>query len=130
MAQCSILKRALAVWLFAALLVSGSALSSAATQTNALSVIRLNGLPEQATQIHALIHQGGPFASEKDGVVFGNRERILPSKTRGYYREYTVPTPGLRHRGKRRMVCGGLPRTPDICYYTADHYASFRRIEP
>ena len=80
--------------------------------------------------MYALIHQGGPFASEKDGVVFGNRERLLPPRTRGYYREYTVPTPGLKHRGVRRIVCGGEPRTPEMCFYSADHYASFRRIVP
>jgi ribonuclease T1 len=130
MAQCSIVKKALAVWCVGALLVSGSALVPAATPADALAVIRLSGLPEQAMQTYALIHRGGPFASAKDGVVFGNRERLLPSRTRGYYREYTVPTPGLRHRGKKRMVCGGPPRVPDVCYYTADHYASFRRIEP
>lgn len=78
----------------------------------------------------ALIHQGGPFVSERDGVVFGNRERLLPIRKRGYYREYTVPTPGLTHRGVRRIVCGGKPKAPDACYYTADHYESFRRIAP
>lgn len=87
-------------------------------------------LPRQGEQIYQLIHQGGPFAHEKDGVVFGNRERLLPAQKRGYYREYTVTTPGLRHRGIRRIVCGGQPKTPDTCYYTADHYASFRKIVP
>jgi ribonuclease T1 len=81
-------------------------------------------------QTYELIHQGGPFAHEKDGVVFGNRERLLPAQKRGYYHEYTVRTPGARNRGVRRIVCGGQPRTPDICYYTADHYASFRKIVP
>jgi len=77
----------------------------------------------------SLIYQGGPFRYDKDGAVFGNRERILPAKNRGYYREYTVKTPGERSRGARRIVCGGLiPTTPDACYYTDDHYASFRRI--
>ena len=70
------------------------------------------------------------FAYEKDGTVFGNRERLLPVQKRGYYHEYTVTTPGLSHRGVRRIVCGGQPKTPDVCYYTADHYASFRRIVP
>ena len=87
-------------------------------------------LPLQGAQIYALIHRGGPFAYEKDGTVFGNRERLLPLKTRGYYREYTVATPGARNRGARRIVCGGQPTTPDTCYYTADHYESFRRIVP
>ena len=63
--------------------------------------------------------------------MFGNRERLLPAYRRGYYREYTVRTPGVRHRGARRIVCGGQrPTQPDACYYTADHYSSFRRIEP
>ena len=76
-----------------------------------------------------LIYQGGPFKYDKDGSVFGNRERILPAKNRGYYLEYTVKTPGERSRGARRIVCGGfVPATPDACYYTDDHYASFRRI--
>jgi len=92
-------------------------------------VIRLEDLPREGRQMVELIRQGGPFASEKDGVVFGNRERLLPVRKRGYYREYTVATPGLTHRGARRIVCGGQPREPDACYYTADHYQSFRRIE-
>jgi len=92
--------------------------------------IGLAELPKQGVETYALIHQGGPFASEKDGATFGNRERILPAKKRGYYLEYTVPTPGLSHRGVKRIVCGGARTTPDVCYYTADHYASFRRIVP
>lgn len=90
--------------------------------------IALSELPPQGRETFGLISQGGPFPYEKDGTVFGNRERLLPLHPRGYYREYTVRTPGLSHRGKRRIVCGGAPRTPDACYYTADHYASFRRI--
>ena len=61
-------------------------------------------------------------------MVFGNREGNLPAKPRGYYHEYTVPTPGLKSRGARRIVCGGPVRVPDACYYTADHYRSFARI--
>ncbi len=114
----------------AAALVSGSALAKAPVQIDLPSTINLTELPRQGIQIYALIQQGGPFATEKDGVVFANRERLLPTKKRGYYREYTVPTPGLSHRGIKRIVCGGQPRTPDICYYTADHYASFRMIAP
>ena len=69
------------------------------------------------------------FRYDKDGTVFGNRERILPAKNRGYYHEYTVKTPSVRTRGARRIVCGGVkPATPDACYYTDDHYASFRQI--
>lgn len=87
-------------------------------------------LPVQGAETYALITQGGPFPYEKDGVVFGNRERLLPISNRGYYREYTVRTPGVSHRGTRRIVCGGKPKAPDACYYSADHYASFRKIVP
>jgi ribonuclease T1 len=91
--------------------------------------VALEALPAEARQTHQLILSGGPFPYAKDGTVFGNRERLLPRNTRGYYREYTVPTPGVKHRGARRIVCGGrAPRTPEACYYTQDHYASFRRI--
>lgn len=92
--------------------------------------VSLAELPRQGVETYHLIRQGGPFPHEKDGVVFGNRERLLPARTRGYYREYTVATAGVRNRGTRRIVCGGAPRTPDACYYTADHYASFRVIVP
>lgn len=92
-------------------------------------VVALTTLPAQAQATYRLIHAGGPFPYEKDGTVFGNRERLLPIKARGYYREYTVKTPGSRDRGARRIVCGGKPPTqPEACYYTADHYASFSRI--
>lgn len=94
------------------------------------ATVPLHALPTQGVETYRLIRQGGPFPFEKDGVVFGNRERQLPKAKRGYYREYTVKTPGSRDRGARRMVCGGPAKTPDACYYTADHYASFRRIEP
>ena len=91
--------------------------------------ITLAALPPQGRDVMAQIRQGGPFRYEKDGTVFGNRERLLPRHKRGFYREYTVPTPGLRHRGARRIVCGGTQvRAPEACYYTEDHYASFRRI--
>jgi len=90
--------------------------------------IALAELPPQGRATYALIHEGGPFPYEKDGTVFGNRERLLPSKQRSFYREYTVRTPGSRNRGARRIVCGGKPQIPDVCYYTSDHYASFREI--
>ncbi len=96
----------------------------------AMATVSEAGLPPAAVQTNRLIHQGGPFAHEKDGVVFGNRERLLPLHKRGYYREYTVTTPGSRDRGARRIVCGGAASRPDACYYTDDHYASFRRIVP
>ena len=87
-------------------------------------------MPPQALETYRNIRKGPPFPYEKDGVVFGNRERLLPPQKRGYYREYTVRTPGERDRGPRRIVCGGPARLPEACYYTADHYASFRKIVP
>ena len=92
--------------------------------------IALSELPLQGQQTHRLIFQGGPFPFDKDGVVFGNRERLLPMQKRGYYREYTVPTPGARDRGAKRIVCGGTATLPNACFYSADHYASFRKIVP
>jgi ribonuclease T1 len=86
-------------------------------------------MPREGQKTYQLILQGGPFPYDKDGTVFGNRERLLPRHARGYYREYTVRTPGTRHRGARRIVCGGQePTRPKACYYTQDHYASFRLI--
>jgi ribonuclease T1 len=93
-------------------------------------VVALAALPVQAQQTYALILQGGPFPFDKDGSVFGNREHRLPVQARGYYREYTVKTPGVKSRGARRIACGGVPRSPEACYYSDDHYASFRRIGP
>ena len=91
--------------------------------------VALAELPLEAQQTEKLIRAGGPFPYSKDGVTFGNRERMLPRRERGFYREYTVPTPGSRNRGARRIVCGGAPPVkPEVCYYTEDHYASFRRI--
>lgn len=93
--------------------------------------VALAALPPEAATTHRLIRSGGPFPYSKDGSVFGNRERLLPSQGRGYYREYTVPTPQSRDRGARRIVCGGLrPALPEACWYTDDHYASFRLIAP
>jgi ribonuclease T1 len=97
-------------------------------QADSQATVSAAELPRQGRETYQLIMQGGPFPFDKDGSVFGNRERLLPPYRRGYYREYTVKTPGSRDRGARRIVCGGQPRTPDACYYTADHYASFRKI--
>ncbi len=92
------------------------------------AVIHVAELPPQGRATYELIRQGGPFPNGKDGAVFGNRERLLPAAKRGFYREYTVPTPGSRDRGARRIVCGGPIKQPYACYYSADHYASFRVI--
>jgi ribonuclease T1 len=89
-----------------------------------LTVVEVDELPREARETLALIKQGGPFPYKRDGVMFGNRERRLPARPSGYYREYTVPTPGARDRGARRIVAG----TPDEFYYTDDHYNTFRRI--
>ena len=81
--------------------------------------------------INIAAQRPGSPEPEHDGGVFGNREELLPDEDYGYYREYTVETPGSADRGARRIVCGGTPPTkPDQCYYTADHYASFARILP
>jgi ribonuclease T1 len=85
-------------------------------------------LPREARDVLAVIRAGGPFRYERDGVVFGNRERHLPAQPSGYYHEYTVPTPGVKTRGARRIVCGGPRTAPAACFYTHDHYRSFRRI--
>jgi len=93
--------------------------------------VALARLPDQAQETYRRVLSGGPFPYRKDGIVFGNRERQLPAKSRGYYREYTVKTPGSADRGARRIVCGGAkPTEPESCFYTADHYASFSRIVP
>jgi guanyl-specific ribonuclease Sa len=84
-------------------------------------------LPPEAAATLQLIEQGGPFPHRQDGTVFQNREGLLPQRPRGYYREYTVRTPGVSHRGARRIVTGGNP--PEVYYYTEDHYRSFRRLE-
>lgn len=136
-----VLRRVAARALAAAALVAsvaiglGAAPSAATARTPdnpALAdTVALATLPPEALQTHRLILAGGPFPYKKDGTVFFNRERLLPPRPRGQYREYTVRTPGLSHRGARRIVCGGLPPTqPEACWYTADHYASFKRIQP
>lgn len=97
-----------------------------------IPTIHAAALPGEARETLALIKQGGPFPYRKDGSVFGNFERRLPVRTRGYYREYTVPTPGARARGARRIVAGqgaaGDVRISGEYYYTDNHYRSFRKI--
>jgi ribonuclease T1 len=95
-----------------------------AAQHAELAIISVAELSPEARDTLRAIKQGGPFAYPRDGVVFGNYERVLPKHPRGYYREYTVKTPGARNRGARRIVCG----QPVECYYTADHYQTFKRI--
>lgn len=97
------------------------------------ATVSLSQLPTEAQQTLRLIRQGGPFPyPRKDGSTFGNFEKRLPLQARGYYREYTVPTPGSRDRGARRIVAGegraGNVTTSGEYYYSDDHYRSFRRI--
>lgn len=117
--------RMVSVLLFAAAFGSASLNTYARVSTEPISVHRL---PPEAREVLKLVKAGGPFRFERDGVVFGNRERQLPSRTWGYYHEYTVPMPGAYNRGARRIVCGGARTAPEACYYTGDHYQTFRRI--
>jgi ribonuclease T1 len=116
--------------------VAGAVLTTDAAQARGLPPVTggsvpLAQLPVEAQTTHRLILTGGPFPHRKDGSVFGNRERLLARKPRGFYHEYTVQTPGSRDRGARRIVCGGNPPVnPEACFYTGDHYASFQRIVP
>ena len=140
MSGCSRLKPALSGLIFSLVLGASGLTSlggvwakgppSQGAASSGLANVTLAELPSQAQEVHGLILRGGPFAYEKDGTVFGNRERQLPGHARGFYREYTVVTPGLRNRGPRRIVCGGESKVPEACYYTDDHYASFRKIVP
>jgi ribonuclease T1 len=116
-------------------LMAGSLLFAAAVEarrdrSDRDAFIAAAELPSQARQTLALIQRGGPFPYDRDSVVFGNREHLLPSKPRGYYHEYTVPTPGARTRGARRIICGGNVGDIGECYYSDDHYQSFKRIRP
>jgi ribonuclease T1 len=90
----------------------------------AMPVIAVADLSAEARDTLRAIKQGGTFSYPRDGAVFNNFERVLPERQRGYYHEYTVITPGANNRGVRRIVCGLLPE----CYYTADHYQTFKRI--
>jgi ribonuclease T1 len=125
-------RQALRATLVAAVLAgagTGPAAVARGLEPSPPTAVSLAVLPPEAQTTHRLILTGGPFPYAKDGSVFGNRERLLPRRQRGHYREYTVKTPGARDRGARRIVCGGPTATaPDACFYTDDHYASFRLI--
>jgi len=119
--------------LLAALFVALPACSrDASTLVEPGQTIAVADLPSEARATLALIKRGGPFPYRKDGTVFQNRERRLPIRPRGYYTEYTVPTPSERDRGPRRLVAGkgatGEAATSGEYWYTADHYNSFRRV--
>jgi ribonuclease T1 len=110
----------------------GFAGNAGARERPAPTAIAVADLPAEARQTLALIRHGGPFPYQRDGVVFGNYEKRLPYESRGYYHEYTVPTPGSHGRGARRIIAGegraGDVRRSGEYYYTDDHYRSFRRI--
>ena len=91
-----------------------------------LAQISVNALPKEAHDTLAQIEKGGPYAFERDGIVFGNFEKRLPIKERGYYNEFTVKTPGVKHRGARRIITGKGGEK----YYSDDHYKTFKRIVP
>ncbi len=111
-------------FMFAAPMVFSRTVACAVGQS-----IATQELPKQGRDTLALIQAGGPFSSNRDGITFSNRERILPKAPRGFYREYTVRTPGVKNRGARRIVCGGDQRAADTCYYSDDHYQSFKCIQ-
>ncbi len=113
---------ALLVWLGAFNLAQAVDNHAAATP---IVSITLAELPPEGRDTLVLIKKGGPFPYDRDGIVFGNFEGVLPKQARGYYHEYTVPTPGARTRGTRRIISG----KPGEYYYTADHYQTFKRIK-
>lgn len=108
-------------------LIGAALFGTALARDHSIGSVSLQQLPAEARATLQLIDAGGPFPYRRDGIVFQNRERILPLQAKGYYREYTVQTPGRSDRGARRIVTGGQP--PVVYYYTADHYSSFRRIQ-
>jgi len=108
-----------------ALALAGSAEARGPRPERPLQTVQVRELPPEAREAIALIRRGGPFPHRRDGAVFQNRERRLPAQRRGYYREYTVPTPGARDRGARRVVAGASGEL----FYSGDHYRTFRRVE-
>ena len=119
----SLWRRFVAALLAVSLLAPGVALAQRAP--GAIPEVAVSGLPAEARQTIELIRKSGPFAHERDGAAFGNFEKQLPVRARGYYSEYTVRTPGAKDRGARRIVAG----KGGEFYYTDDHYRSFRRIK-
>lgn len=119
--------RAVLIFIFSLLLPSipqAEARSDRSHNVHAVQESTVSALPLEVAETLRLIRQGGPFPYPRDGIVFGNFEKRLPAKQRGYYHEYTVKTPSVRSRGARRIVCG----QPAECYYSDDHYETFKRI--
>ncbi|GAB2984824.1 hypothetical protein GCM10027184_40670 [Saccharothrix stipae] len=100
---------------------------AACGDTSGFRKVALSTLPSQATDTVRLIQRGGPYPYSQDNQTFYNREGILPACSTGYYKEYTVKTPGISTRGARRIVTGNA--TPKLYFYTADHYASFVLVD-
>lgn len=123
-------RRLLSLCLLVLALVSGACSPRVDSGATGLAgdEVALKALPAEARATYALIRRGGPFPYSKDGTTFFNREGLLPARPRGHYKEYTVPTPGARDRGARRIVAGGDPKASGDFWYTDDHYRSFRRI--
>jgi ribonuclease T1 len=119
---------ALAILVFAATFAysPGQQVFGRTTVGSSDEAITVAALPREAREILQAIKRGGPFESSRDGATFGNYERLLPVRGRGYYREYTVPTPGATNRGARRIIAGN----DGEYYYTDDHYRSFKRVLP
>jgi len=113
-----------------ALLLLVGGMAAARSIADSAPEVPASALPAEARHTLELIASGGPYPYQRDGVVFANREQLLPLHYRGYYHEYTVKTPGGHNRGARRIICGGEARSVAECYYTDDHYQSFRRIRP
>lgn len=114
------------IWFLLAFCIGTFAASplNAGSGQRGVGTVSLSDLPKEARQTIALIRKGGPYPYKRDGVLFGNFEKRLPPHPRGYYREYTVPTPGSRDRGARRMITGKAGEF----FYTDDHYETFRRV--
>lgn len=110
----------------------GASSMAGSNYASGLSTIDYAALPKEAQSVIRMIQQRASFPHHQDGQTFGNRERILPSQPRGYYQEYTVPTPGADNRGARRIVSGqgrtGDNATSGEYYYTGDHYRSFAQV--
>jgi ribonuclease T1 len=118
------LKRCGAVALIVALAHVLALAAAAGAEVPAMPSVAIAQLPPEAQRTVRAVREGGPFRYERDGAVFGNFEGLLQRRARGYYREYTVETPGLKHRGARRIVAGAKGEL----YYTDDHYRTFRRM--
>lgn len=111
-----------------AVLLAAIPIAAPAFERSTADTIAAADLPKEGRDTLALIRKGGPFPyPAKDGSTFSNREKALPKQPRGYYKEYTVKTPGSRDRGARRIICGGKAQRE--CFYTSDHYKTFKLIQ-